>query len=414
MPLALDIALTHLMTRKRQTAVSMLGVAMGVGFAIAMAALMQGFQQFFVSKIVDVTPHIVMKDEFRQPPVQPAALRYGHGALKLRGVRPREEIRGIRRARRILGALSRRAGLAVAPSLQGQVFLRYGSKDVGANIIGIDPDRQRHVSNLERDLTAGSLDHLKTSANGIIIGHGLATKLGVKMRDTVTAVSPAGVILKMKIVGIFRTGLVNLDDGETYALLKKVQILQKRINVVNQLHMRLKVPDHARRVAASIERRYRYRTESWQEANEGVLGVFVIQHAIMYATTGAILVVACFGIFNIISTVIYEKTRDIAILKSMGFEEGDIRAIFLLEGMAVGVIGSLLGWALGYSLIQLLASIEFEVESMVKLQGFVLYTTWVHYAIATTAAIVSAALAAYLPARKAAGLRPVDVIRGAA
>ena len=414
MPLALTIAITHLLTRKRQTAVSMLGVAMGVGFAIAMAAMMQGFQQYFVSKIVDVTPHIVMKDEFRNPPVQPAAMRFSHGALAIRGVRPREELRGIRRARRILSVLSKRQNLAVAPSLQGQVFLRYGSKDVGANLVGIDPDRQRHVSNLESDLIGGSLDHLKTSANGLIIGYGLAGKLGVKMRDTVTAVSPEGVILKMKIVGIFRTGLINLDDGESYALLKKVQILQKRINVVNQLHMRLKNPDAARGVAASIERRYRYRTESWQEANEGVLGVFVIQHAIMYATTGAILIVACFGIFNIISTVIFEKTRDIAILKSMGFEEGDIRTIFLLEGMAVGVAGSLLGWSLGFGLIQLLASIKFDVEGIVKLQGFVLYTSWVHYAIATSAAILSAGFAAYLPARKAARLRPVDIIRGAA
>jgi len=234
------------------------------------------------------------------------------------------------------------------------------------------------------------------------------------MRDTVTAVSPAGVILKMKIVGIFRTGLINLDGGVAYALLKKVQVLQKRINVVNQITMRLKDPDAAGKVAAAIERRFRYRTESWQEANEGVLGVFVIQHAIMYATTGAILVVACFGIFNVISTIIFEKTRDIAILKSMGFEESDIRSIFLIEGLAVGILGSLLGWALGYGLLQLLGSVKFNVESFVKLEGFVLHSTWVHYAIGTVAAMASAAFAAYLPARKAARLRPVDIIRGAA
>jgi lipoprotein-releasing system permease protein len=414
MPLAVDIAVTHLLTRKRQTAVSMLGVAMGVGFAIAMAGLMDGFQTYFISKVIDVTPHIVMKDEFRNPPVQPAALRYSHGALNLRGVRPRDEIRGIRRAQSIVASLSRRANLSVAPSLEGQVFLRYGSKDVGATLIGIEPDRQRTVSNLERDLTAGSLDALKTSANGLIIGVDLARKLGVKMRDTVTAVSPAGVILKMKIVGIFRTGLINLDGSTSYALLKKVQVLQKRINVINQINMRLKDADAAQRVAASIERRFLYRTESWQEANEGVLGVFVIQHAIMYATTGAILVVACFGIFNVISTIIFEKTRDIAILKSMGFEEGDIRMIFLIEGVAVGVLGSLLGWGLGYALLQLLASVKFDVEGIVKLQGFVLHSTWVHYAIGTVAAMSSAAFAAYLPARKAARLRPVDIIRGAA
>ena len=248
MPLALDIALTHLRTRKRQTAVSMLGVAMGVGFAIAMAAMMQGFQQFFVSKIIDVTPHIVMKDEFRTPPIQPAVKKYGSGALAILGVRPRDEVRGIRRARRIVASLAKRGGLTVAPTLQGQVFLRYGAKDLSANLVGIDPDRHRTVSNLERDLTVGSLDNLKTAANGIIIGSGLATKLGVKMRDTVTAVSPAGVILKMKIVGIFHTGILTLDNSSAYTLLKKSQILQKRTNVVNQIHIRIRNPDSARAI----------------------------------------------------------------------------------------------------------------------------------------------------------------------
>lgn len=414
MPLALQIALTHLLTRRRQTAVSMLGVAMGVGFAIAMAAMMQGFQSFFVSKVIDVTPHIIMKDEFRVPPKQPAALRYGGGALVIRGFKPRDELRGIRRARRIIAALSKRRDLNAAPTLHGQIFLRYGSKDVGANLIGVEPERERLVTNLEHDLIAGSLDALKTSANGLIVGVGLAKKLGVKMRDTVTAVSSTGVILKMKIVGIFRTGLIDLDDTEAYTLLKKAQILQKRTNVVNQIRMRMKAPETARAVAGEIERRWRYRSESWQEANEGILGVFVIQHAIMYSTTGAILIVACFGIFNIISTVIFEKTKDIAILKSMGFEEGDIRTIFLVEGVTVGVLGSVLGSGLGYGLIRVLATVEFEVESFVKLQGFVLDSTFVHYAIAIGAAVASAALAAYIPARRAARLKPVDIIRGAA
>ena len=134
----------------------------------------------------------------------------------------------------------------------------------------------------------------------------------------------------------------------------------------------------------------------------------------MYSTTGAILIVACFGIFNIVSTVIYEKSRDIAILKSMGFAERDIRRIFLLEGVAIGAAGSVFGWGLGYLLIRFLASLRFEVETFMEVTQFILYSTVWHYVIATSMAVLAAAVAAYLPARRAAALNPVDIIRGAA
>lgn len=132
MPLILDIALTHLRNRRRQTLVSILGVALGVGFFIAMAALMQGFQRYFIAKVIDVSPHIIVKDEYRSPPVQPLQRLFPDGAIALRGLKPKEELRGIRNAAAMVDALSRLPGVAVAPTLRGQVFLRYGSRDVSA------------------------------------------------------------------------------------------------------------------------------------------------------------------------------------------------------------------------------------------------------------------------------------------
>lgn len=414
MPLSLAIALTHLRSRKRQTLVSVLGVAMGVGFFIGIAAMMQGFQRDFVQRIIDAQPHIVMKDEFREPLEQPVKRRYAGGAVELRGLKPKDEIRGIKQGRSVARILSGWPGLEVTPSLHGQVFLRYGSKDVSVNLIGIEPVSERRVTNLEDDLVSGSLEALSTSANGLILGNGVAEKLGAGPNDLVTAVSPTGAIIKMKIVGIFRTGIIALDDTETYALLKKAQVLQNRTNVVNRIRMRLEDATQAQAVARRIEARFDYRTESWQESNEGVLGIFVIQNGIMYSTVGAILIVACFGIFNVISTVIYEKSRDIAILKSMGFAEPDIRAVFLLEGLIVGVAGSMCGWVLGYGLIKLLETVRFDIEGIVEIQHFILWHTPIHYVIASLVSTTAAVLAAWLPARKAAALRPVDIIRGAA
>jgi len=414
MRLILDIAVTHLVHRKRQTLVSVLGVAMGVGFFIGMAAMMQGFQRYFVAKTIDVSPHIIIKDEYRTPPPQPVEQYYREGAIRLLNVQPRDERRGIKNGMAVVDAIARRPGVAVAPTLAGQIFLRYGTKDVSATLYGIEPEKERHVTYLEQDLIAGSLNGLHTTANGIILGSGLADKVGASLGDTLSIISPAGVILKMKVVGVFRSGVTAKDNYESFALLKKSQILQDRANVVNQIRIRLRDINQAAALARSLETRYGYRTESWEETNKNVLGIFVIQNGIMYSTVSAILIVAAFGIFNIITTVIHEKERDIAILKSIGFEEGAIRGIFLLEGAVVGVVGTLIGWALGYGLTELLASIRFNVEGFVKTEGFVLYYSFRHYLIAGLFAMIASLVASYLPARKAAAVNPVDIIRGGA
>jgi lipoprotein-releasing system permease protein len=411
--LQLDIALAHLRRRKRQTAVSLLGIALGVGFFIAIAALMQGFQKYFISKVIDVSPHVVMMDEYRVPPPQGVELAYGRGALRLTGVKPEDEPRGIKNGKAKVALLARLPGVAVSSVLRGQIILRYGSKDVSASLAGIEPDRERRVTNIEDDLIEGELDSLYTTANGIILGEGLAAKLGAGSGDMLTALSTAGVVLKMKVVGIFNTGITTLDNGQAYGLLKKAQVLQNRIDVVNEIRLRLDDVAQAEPLARQIERRYRYRTESWEESNRNVLGIFVIQNAIMYSTTSAILVVAAFGIFNIISTVVLEKSRDIAILKSLGLSPVDIELVFLLEGVLLGLVGMLLGWAVGYGLTELLATVRFEIEGFVRTERFRLDYSFVNYLVGGTAAVAAATLAAFLPARRAARVDPVEIIRGA-
>lgn len=410
----IDIAIAQLSGRKRQSIVSILGVATGVGFFIGIASMMQGFQNYFIETVIDVTPHITVKNEYRDPPRQPAEIKWKNAVIEIRGLKPKERVRGLRQAQQIMAAADRIEGAHVAPTLVGQVILRYGSKDQSAQLFGIDPDREQHVSTINNDMLEGSLNNLYTDSNGIVMGEGLAQKLGIEMRDTLTVIAPTGVILKMKVVGIFRTGVTAIDNNQSYTLLKKSQILQDRINRINQVRIKLDDVDRAGTIASQLEHRFGYLAESWREANANVFGIFVIQNGIMYSTVGAILIVAGFGIFNIISIVIREKQRDIAILKSIGFQESDISRIFLSQGFVVGVIGTVLGWGLGYGLIELLASIEFDIEGFVRSKGFVLYRTWLHYAISAVLAIAAATLAAWLPARKAARLDPVDILRGGA
>ncbi|MBF0354120.1 MAG: ABC transporter permease [Alphaproteobacteria bacterium] len=393
----------------------MMGVAMGVGFSIAMASLMEGSQRDFITRIVDNMPHIVIKDEFRANPLQPVDLLFQKGAVELKGLKPKDEIRGIKAPWNKIEALEALPGLKVAPTLSSQIFLSFGGKDVSATLLGIDVERERQATSIEADIvTEGGLDSLHTAANGLILGRGLAAKLGAQPNDTLTATSASGVVMKMKVVGLFHTGIISVDSSQSYALLKKAQILADRPNVINLMRIKMSDPMAAVDMALMLESRWGYKSESWQESNEGLLGAFAIRNAVMYITVSAILIVASFGIFNVVSTVVYEKTRDIAILRSMGFEPSDIKGIFLLEGFLVGLLGALLGWGLGFGLCQILGMVRFNIKMMTEVQGFILHSTWIHYTLSGAVAATSATLASYLPARKASRLKPVDTIRGAA
>jgi lipoprotein-releasing system permease protein len=414
MRLILDLARGMLRRRRRQTLVSVSGVALGVAFFIAIAALMRGFQTYFVAQIIDVAPHITVKDETRSPPPQAAMMVHANGAVEIHGVKPRDRLRGIRAAGDKLAMLEAMDGVAAAPVLQGQALLRYGSSDVSGVITGIDPTRHVRISNIEKDMVAGRLDDLRSAANGIVIGEGLAFKLGVQLGDTISAVSPQGVTLSMKVVGLFRTGIQAVDQSHGFALLKVNQVLQNRPNVVNQILVRLADVTRAEPLARQIEARFGDRTESWEEQNANILTVFVIQNAIMYSVTGAILLVAAFGIYNIISTVVFEKIRDIAILKSLGFTEGDIQRLFLVQGMIAGLLGAIAGCLLGAAMVEALAQVRFGVDTPAGNDRFILARDWRVYLAASFFAIMAAGIAAVIPARRASRLDPVQVVRGAA
>jgi lipoprotein-releasing system permease protein len=131
---------------------------------------------------------------------------------------------------------------------------------------------------------------------------------------------------------------------------------------------------------------------------------------------GAILLVAAFGIYNIISTVVHEKARDIAILKSLGFRAADIQRIFVLEGAIVGVAGAIAGWGVGIGLIEALAQVRFDQVGPViqGRSGFLLAREWWPYLAGAVFALVAATVAAFIPARRASRLNPVEIVRGAA
>ncbi|OYW57067.1 MAG: ABC transporter [Hyphomicrobium sp. 32-62-53] len=410
MNLVLDIALTHVRSRLRQTFVGLMGVAMGVGFSVMMAALMEGSQRDFVTQLVDALPHITMSDERREPPRQPAEDHYqvvAFSGLSTMATRP-----GIKNPFAIIASLDSWLEGAVAPSVQARAVIRYASRDTAANVTGIDPKREAAVSKLPEQLRQGTLRDLYRSSNAIILGDRLAEKIGARVGNTIAVVSSTGRVLSCTVVALLHSGISQTDETQAFTLIKTAQILAGQTGIVNAMRIRVTDIMAAREIAGRIEAQTGYKSVSWQEANEDLLSALEIRNFIMYTVVGAILLVASFGTYNIISTITHEKTRDIAILKSLGFTERTVRSIFLLEALIIGIAGTLLGWILGYALCQALGTIEFKSPFM-DATRLPMYYSPVHYALAGLVALTASAIAGYLPARKAASVHPVEIIRGA-
>jgi lipoprotein-releasing system permease protein len=413
MAIQLDVALAHLINRKRPTLVSLTGVVLGVAFFLAVSSLMRGSEKDFIKRLVDNSPHITVSDDYRSPRVQPAALRWPGAAVGISNVKPQTETRGIRSYRQKLDFVESIPGLRAAPVLTGSAVLTFAGQQEGVTLSGVVPAKMKAVSTIQEKMQEGTLDDLASNSNGIIIGRGLADKFNLHMSSTLSVVSPNATSRAMKVVGIFRTGNAAYDETQTFTLLKRAQAMLDRPNRVNRFIIQLDDPYAARDVASEIESNIGYKSVSWVEASEDILSVLLIRNIIMYSVVSAILVVASFGIYNTISTIVMEKTRDIAILKSMGFHARDIRIIFLLEGIIVGAIGSVFGIALGVALMNALAVVEIKPPGVTEIVHLPVWWGPEQYALAAGFAMASCIAASYLPARRAGRVHPVDILRGA-
>src|SRR5208337_2123020 len=293
-------------------------------------------------------------------------------------------------------------------------IVTFAGKDLGATINGVIPDLMKNVSTIEEHFIAGSLDSLATNPDGIVLGSGLVEKFRVGMGKNVTVTSPVGVVRTMKIVGLFRTGNAAYDEGQAFVLPKRSQNLLNRPNIANRLILQLDDPDNSPKVAQIVETAVGYKAQSWQEASQDLMSLLKVRRIIMYSVVGAILIVASFGIYNVISTVVLEKTRDIAIMKSVGFHARDILFIFLIEGAFVGVIGSIIGTALGLSMMEGLSRVQIKTPFNTEPTPIPLDWGYSPIALGIGFAMASSLAAAYLPARKGARVHPVDILRGAA
>lgn len=413
-PVAIAVAIGHLTNRKRQTLVSLSGVVLGVAFFLAVSSLMRGSEKDFIKRLVDNSAHITVYDEFRKPREQPAALRWKEAAVQVSNVKPTPETRGIRGYPQKLEVVEALPGVRAAPVLLGSAVLTFAGRQEGVTLNGVIPASFKGVSTIDQKIIAGSLDALAANPNGIVIGKGLADKFNLALGRTLAISSANSPTRSMKVVGVFRTGIASFDETQTFVLLKRAQVMLDRPNRVNRFVIQMSDAMAARDVARHIEETIGYKSVSWQEASEDIVSVLVIRNIIMYSVVAAILIVASFGIYNTLSTIVMEKTRDIAIMKSMGFHARDVRAIFVLEGLIVGAIGSVVGVLFGIGLMRALENVSLKPPGATEVVNLPIWWGAEQYAMAAGFAMASCLIAAWLPARRAGRVHPVDILRGMA
>jgi lipoprotein-releasing system permease protein len=405
------IAIRHLLARKRQSFVSLSGIVIGVAFFLSISSMMQGSEQDFIKRLVDNAPHVTISDSFRTSREQAVSMRNPDAQIEILHITPLTETRGIRGYRTILQYLSGIDGVRSSAVLLGQVLLSYAGRERSINLNGMIPFDIADVTTIQEHMVEGSIDDLIADRNGVILGRVLIKQLGLRVGSSVTFSSASGQRRVFRIVGSFHTGRADYDESQAFVDIKRVQALLDRRDRVNSIIIKLEKEQKARTLAGDLEERFGYRAVSWQEANENILSTFVVRNTIMYVVVSAVLLVAAFGIYNTISTVVIEKYRDIAILRSIGFLSRDIKIIFIIQGFVLGSMGVLMGLPLGSLMIIGLGQITFRAPNIDPLQ---IPMDWsvLTFGIAGGFAMSAAMIAAWLPSEKAAEVEPVSILRG--
>lgn len=411
-----QIAHTQMLARPKQSIVAALGVMFGIAMFVFMMSFMTGLNDLTDNIMLSVAPHIHIYNDVQsqKSSITDEVFASPQAFNVLHHPKPKATKPNLRNGFQMIDLLSHDARVAdVAPMLNTQVFYNYGVTPIGGIVSGVDILAEDRLFQLRQKLVSGTLEELQTTNNGILMGIGLARKMNAAVGDKVNVTTPDGSQFLLNIVGIFQTGLVPIDESKSYATLATVQkFLEKDNQYITDINLKLKDMNQAPAIAAEYRNRFGYKAEDWQTANSSVELGKTLRNFITYAVVFTLLTVAGFGIYNILTMMIYEKMKDIAILKAMGFSGGDVMRIFLTQALTIGVVGGTLGLLLGFIMAYSVSKVPFRADAFVTIDHLPVNFKLVHYASAFLFGLFTTALAGFLPSRKASKVDPVEIIRG--
>lgn len=412
----LGIAKTHLLTKMKSTVTASLGVTFGIGAYITLVSFMTGLNGMLDDLVLNQTPHIHMYNEIAPSAEQPISLskNFDGGLNVVHSIKPKQGQLKIHNALPILHYLKDQENVKGAtPQLRSQIFYLSGSIELGGNLVGIDIMEEVRLSNIQDNIVEGSPEALKNTDNGILLGSGLAKKMSLSVGNRIQISTVKGTVFPLKIVGIYQSGIAEIDNVQSFANLKTVQRIQGEAeNYITDINIKLYDIAGAVPMARQLEKQFKIKATDINEANAQFETGSNIRNIITYAVSITLLIVAGFGIYNILNMLIYEKMKDIAILKATGFSGKDVQLIFMSQAMIIGVAGGIIGLIIGFFLSRVIDNIPFETEALPTISTFPVNYNPGYYVIGIVFALISTFIAGYLPSNKARKIDPVLIIRG--
>lgn len=412
----LKIAKTHLLARKRQTAIAALGVTFGIGTFIILISFMTGLNNLLDGLILNRTPHVRIYNEFKPTEKQPAmqAPEYKTAMHVVHSIKPKFSQAAIHNNLALTRTLRNDARVkGITPLVTARIFYTSGAIQLNGTLTGIDVLDQARLFDFQNYMVQGKPENLANNSNGIVLGAGVAKKLSLQVGDYIRIVSSTGGQFNLKVVAFFQSGLSDIDNVQSYVNLKTAQQVQGEGNsYVTDLYVKLHDIALSGPMAAEVKRVYGLNAVDIKTANAQFETGTSVRNMITFAVSITLMIVAGFGIYNILNMLIFQKMNDIAILKATGFSGGDVHRIFLYQAMIIGVIGGILGLLLGFTVSWLISKSPFETEALPTIKTFPVNFQPVFYLIGSSFALITTFFAGYMPARKASKIDPVDIIRG--
>ncbi len=412
----LNIAKTHLLTKMKSTVTAALGVTFGIGAYITLVSFMTGLNQMLDDLVLNQTPHIHIYNEIEPSEIQPISryTEFENTFNVVHSVKPKLSQQKIHNALPILNYLKSDTNVKGAtPQLRAQIFYLSGSIELGGSLIGVDIMEEARLSNIQDNIINGTPEALRNNENGILLGAGLAKKMSLSVGDRVQISTVSGSIFPLKIVGIYQSGIAEIDNIQSFVNLKTAQrILGEAQNYITDINVKLLNIAEAVPMAKQLQQQFDVKATDINQANAQFETGSNIRNLITYAVSITLLIVAGFGIYNILNMLIYEKMKDIAILKATGFSGYDVQLIFMSQAMIIGVVGGILGLLIGFGLSVLIDSAPFETEALPTITTYPVNYQIGYYIIGIVFAIISTFIAGYLPSNKARKIDPVRIIRG--
>ncbi len=414
--LIFSIAKSLLLARWKQTLVAAIGVTFSITMFITLLSFMTGLNDLLDGLILNRTPHIRLYNEIKPNVNQPLNLatntEYQHNFISsIKSGNSRQEIYNYAAITEVLKKDERVLGYS--PKIIAQVFFNDGAIDITGIVNGINIEDESKLFHFNEYITAGNASDVEKLSNSIVLGKGLADKLLVNIGDVIQLTTSKGERFPLKVVGYFQSGLQEFDKTQSYASIATVQkLLGKPSNYVTDLQVKLKDIKAAPAVTKEYARLFNTDAEDIQTANSQFETGTFVRTLISYAVGITLLVVAGFGIYNILNMMIYEKMDTIAILKATGFAGKDVKRIFIVIALSIGFFGGMAGLLFGFGLSSIIDQIPFNTAALPTIKTYPINYNPMFYLIGSVFSLITTYFAGWFPACKASKIDPVIIIRG--